>query len=133
MGKRLSDNLSSLYIGAANRLKPKKARRKIVAYVESYDDVSFWRTLLGEFEDDTRYFEVMLPSKTTLAKGKKSVLMNELGSQLGQNMIACVDSDYDYLLQGATHTSRYIINNKLCFSYVCIRHRKLSMLFGSFA
>ena len=57
MGKRLSDNLSSLYIGAANRLKPKKARRKIVAYVESYDDVSFWRTLLGEFEDDTRYFE----------------------------------------------------------------------------
>ena len=62
MGKRLSDNLSSLYIGAANRLKPKKARRKIVAYVESYDDVSFWRTLLGEFEDDTRYFEVMLPS-----------------------------------------------------------------------
>ena len=92
MGKRLSDNLSSLYIGAANRLKPKKARRKIVAYVESYDDVSFWRTLLGEFEDDTRYFEVMLPSKTTLAKGKKSVLMNELGSQLGQNMIACVDS-----------------------------------------
>ena len=99
MGKRLSDNLSSLYIGAANRLKPKKARRKIVAYVESYDDVSFWRTLLGEFEDDTRYFEVMLPSKTTLAKGKKSVLMNELGSQLGQNMIACVDSDYDYLLQ----------------------------------
>ena len=56
MGKRLSDNLSSLYIGAANRLKPKKARRKIVAYVESYDDVSFWRTLLGEFEDDTRYF-----------------------------------------------------------------------------
>ena len=120
MGKRLSDNLSSLYIGAANRLKPKKARRKIVAYVESYDDVSFWRTLLGEFEDDTRYFEVMLPSKTTLAKGKKSVLMNELGSQLGQNMIACVDSDYDYLLQGATHTSRYIINNKyvfLTFSY----------------
>lgn len=62
-----------------------------------------------------RYFEVMLPSKTTLAKGKKSVLMNELGPRLGQNMIACVDSDYDYLLQGATHTSRYIINNKYVF------------------
>ena len=45
MGKRLSDNLSSLYIGAANRLKPKKARRKIVAYVESYDDVSYWESL----------------------------------------------------------------------------------------
>lgn len=115
MGKRLAENLSSLYIGAANKLKPKRARRKIIAYVESYDDVSFWRTLLSEYEDDTRYFEVMLPSRTTLAKGKRSVLMNELGSQLGQNMIACVDSDYDYLLQGATNTSRYIINNKYVF------------------
>ena len=75
MGKRLSENLSSLYIGAANKLKPKCSRRKIIAYVESYDDISFWRTLLGEYENETRYFEVMLPSKTTLAKGKKSVLI----------------------------------------------------------
>lgn len=44
MGKRLTENLSSLYIGAANSLKPKQAKRKIVAYVESYDDISFWRS-----------------------------------------------------------------------------------------
>lgn len=111
----MSENLSSLYIGAANRLKPKHARRKIIAYVESYDDISFWRALLAEYEDETRCFEVMLPSRTTLAKGKKSVLMNDLGARLGQNMIACVDSDYDYLLQGATQTSRYIIDSKYVF------------------
>ena len=111
MGKRLTDNLSSLYIGAANSLKPKRARRKIVAYVESYDDIFFWRNLLSDYEDDTRYFEVMLPSQNSLAKGKKTVLMNQLGSQLGANMIACVDSDYDYLLQGRTNTSRYINEN----------------------
>lgn len=108
MGKRLTENLSSLYIGAANSLKPKRARRKIVAYVESYDDISFWRSLLSDYEDDSRYFEVMLPSQSSLAKGKKTVLMNHLGKQLGENMIACVDSDYDYLLQGCTQTSRYI-------------------------
>lgn len=111
MGKRLTENLSSLYIGAANSLKPKRAKRKIVAYVESYEDISFWRSLLSEYEDSTRYFEVMLPSNNSLAKGKKTVLMNQLGEQLGENMIACVDSDYDYLLQGATNTSRYINNN----------------------
>lgn len=111
MGKRLTDNLSSMYLGAANSLKPKHARRKIVAYVESYDDVSFWRSLLAEYENENRYFEVMLPSRTSLAKGKKSVLMNQLGKQLGENMIACVDSDYDYLLQGRTQTSRYMIEN----------------------
>ena len=109
MGKRLTENLSSTYLGAANSLRPKKARKKIVAYVESYDDISFWRSLLAEYENDKRYFEVMLPSRTTLAKGKKTVLMNQLGKQLGENMIACVDSDYDYLLQGCTQTSRYMI------------------------
>lgn len=111
MGKRLTDNLSSLYLGAANRLKPKRARKKIVAYVESYDDVLFWRSVLSDFETDTYYFEVMLPSRTSLAKGKKTVLMNQLGHQLGGNMIACVDSDYDYLLQGRTQTSRYMIES----------------------
>ncbi len=111
MGKRLTENLTSLYIGAVNNLKPKHAKRKIIAYVESYDDISFWRSLLAEYEDDTRYFEVMLPSKRSLAKGKKTVLMNQLGTKLGENMIACVDSDYDYLLQGRTHTSRYIIES----------------------
>ena len=112
MAKRLSDNLSSLYIGAANKLRPKKARKKIIAYVESYDDISFWRSILVDFEDDKHYFEVMLPSRTSLNRGKKSVLMNRLGPQLGENMIACVDSDYDYLLQNTTHTSRYINHNK---------------------
>ena len=115
MGKRLSDNLSSLYIGAANRLKPKKAKRRIIAYVESYDDVSFWRSVFGDFEDENHYFEVMLPSKKSLCKGKKSVLMNQLGSRLGQNMVACVDSDYDYLLQGVTSTSRQINNSRYVF------------------
>ncbi len=115
MGKRLTQNLNSLYIEAANQLRPKRARRKIIAYVESYEDVSFWRTLFNEFENEHCYFQVMLPSSTSLAKGKKSVLMNSLGGSLGQNMIACVDSDYDYLLQGATNMSRQIINNRYVF------------------
>ena len=115
MGKRLTDNLSSLYIGAANRLKPKKAKNRIVAYVESYDDISFWRSVFADFEDENFYFEVMLPSNKSLCKGKKSVLMNKLGSRLGQNMVACVDSDYDYLLQGVTSTSRQINNSTYVF------------------
>ena len=76
MSNRLKDNLNSKYFEAANALKSKKARHRIVAYVESYDDIYFWRTVLSEFEDDKRYFEVMLPSKVNLTRGKKSVLMN---------------------------------------------------------
>ena len=115
MGKRLTDNLSSLYLGAANKLKPKKAKKKIIAYVESYDDIAFWRSVFADFEDEHCYFEVMLPSKKNLQKGKKSVLMNDLGARLGVNMVACVDSDYDYLLQQTTSTSRQINNSRFVF------------------
>ena len=87
-----------------------------MAYVESYDDIAFWRTLLSEFENEERYFQVMLPSATSLAKGKKMVLMNTLNtSELGRSLIACVDSDYDFLLQGATKVSHRINKSPYIF------------------
>lgn len=116
MATSLRDNLTSSYFSAANKLYSKKVRRRIIAYVESYDDVAFWRTLLEEFEDDEHYFQVMLPSTTSLAKGKKMVLMNTLNTaELGKSLIACVDSDYDFLLQGVTNTSRKINRSKYIF------------------
>jgi len=116
MAYKLKDNLNSQYFEAANSLTSKKARRRIVAYVESYDDIYFWRTVLSEFENDKRYFEVMLPSKRNLTRGKKSVLMNFLeGEPLGRDMIACVDADYDYLIQGRTHQSRKVLESPYVF------------------
>ena len=130
MSLTLRHNLTSDYLDAARRLSPPKKRRRIVAYVESYDDVAFWRTLLSEFETDERYFQVMLPSQTSLSKGKKTVLLNTLNAdKLGGSLIACVDSDYDFLMQGATALSRrinqnpyvlqtyaYAIENYLCYA-----------------
>jgi hypothetical protein len=115
MSHRLKDNVNSQYFQAANALKPKQARRRIVAYVESYDDIFFWRTVLGRFENERRYFEVMLPSKVNLLRGKKSVLMNFIGEHVGPDMIACVDADYDYLLQGCTPTSKQILESPYVF------------------
>lgn len=115
MAKRLSANLTSQYLGAAQELNSRRARRKIIAYVESYDDIWFWRSILNRFETQERYFEVMLPSRDSLSKGKKKAIMNVLGAQLGQNMIACVDADYDYLLQNTTETSRIVNTNPYVF------------------
>lgn len=112
---RLKDNISSEYFEAANRMKSKKARKKIIAYVESYDDIFFWRSLLGNYEDETRFFEVMLPSHGILERGKRSVLMNLLYHKVGKEMIACVDADYDYLMQGHTETSQSILGNPYIF------------------
>lgn len=129
MPSRLKDHLNSRYFEAANQLTSKKARRRIVAYVESYDDIYFWRTVLSRFENDKMYFEVMLPSHQKLERGKKSVLMNFIKGRIGQDMIACVDADYDYLIQGVTpqsksvlespyvfHTYAYAIENLQCYA-----------------
>ncbi len=91
--RRLKDNISSDYVSAANRLNGRKARKRIVAYVEAYDDIFFWRTVLSEFENDKVYFEVMLPTRGNLTKGKKSALISLLKSKVGDSMIACVDAD----------------------------------------
>jgi len=124
MSSRLKDNLNSRYFEAANQLTSKRARHRIIAYVESYDDIYFWRTVLSRFEDDKRYFEVMLPSHQKLERGKKSVLMNFIDRDheeqgwvdaLGPDMIACVDADYDYLIQGATYQSKKVVESPYVF------------------
>lgn len=116
MAHRLRDNLNSQYVAAANRLRPRKAKRRVVAYVESYDDVLFWRTVFNELHADDIQFDVMLPSRTSLGKGKKTVLMNHLGPDaFGSSMIACVDADYDFLMQGQTLASQAMLRNPYVF------------------
>ena len=130
MSRRLTQNLHSAYLEAANRLRPSSARRSIVAFVESYDDVAFWREILDDFETPELYFEVKLPGRDSLQKGKRQALSNVLSAdQLGCAMIACVDADYDYLLQNTTEASRtfntspyvihtvvYAIENYQCYA-----------------
>lgn len=117
--QKLTQHISSNYITAANALRSHRERRRIVAYVESYDDVLFWRTVLSQFENEYRYFEVMLPTKgdtgrQLLGRGKKSAV-NCIICNTGKDMIACVDADYDYLLQGATENSRKMLETPYVF------------------
>ena len=115
MAKRLTDNINSRYFEAANRMTSKKARRKIVAYVESYDDIFFWRSVMGKFENDSRYFEIMLPSRNQhLDRGKKAAIATMLKG-VGRDMIACVDADYDYIRQGDTEASQQMLENPFIF------------------
>ena len=116
---KLTRHISSDYLSAANALRPRDARRRIVAYVESYDDIFFWRTVLSPYETDRVYFEIMLPTKhdsrrTLLGRGKRSAI-DCLLRQTGRDMIACVDADYDYLMQGATEASRQLLDTPYVF------------------
>lgn len=115
MSNKLNRYVTSNYLQAAQKLRGSKHRRKIVVYVESYADVFFWRALLSDLETDNAYFEVMLPSRTTLTKGKKCALLNALEKGLGPNLIACVDADYDYVLDGNGRTSQIMKENSYVF------------------
>lgn len=109
-------------MSAANALQPQNSRRKVIAYVESYDDVLFWRTVLRTLETDRHYFEIMLPTKqeekrTLMGRGKKSAIYS-LIQNTGHDMIACVDADYDYLMAGATENSRQLLDTPYVFHTV---------------
>lgn len=55
--------------------------------------------------------------------------MNTLNTaELGRSLIACVDSDYDFLLQGATNTSRKINRNRYIFQTYTYAIEKLSLV-----
>lgn len=115
MSQRLQDNLTNDYLGAAQRLNGLRKRRCIIAYVEGYDDIFFWRSLLNELETEEAYFEVMLPSRHSLQKGKKVALMTAISRGLGPNLIVCCDADYDFLQQGSTGVSKMVCNNPYVF------------------
>lgn len=116
---KLTQHISSKYVTAANALTSQNSRRKIIAYVESYDDVLFWRTVLNQFEDDRRYFEILLPTRLNkrrqvMGRGKKSAISSILRNT-GRDMIACVDADYDFLMQGVTENSRLLLDTPYVF------------------
>ncbi len=113
---RLETYLDSSYLRAANVLNGKKARRKIIAYVESYDDVFFWRSILSQAETPEVCFQVMLPSRSRkLERGKKAALMSAFKNNVGPDMIACVDADFDFLKQGSNQLSDVVCNNPFVF------------------
>ncbi len=126
----LGKYINSSYQTASNALRGSKARRKVIAYVESYDDVFFWRSVLSQFETPELCFTVMLPSRTgKLERGKKAALMSIFKDSVGPDLIACVDADYDWLKQGSNpmsemvcfspyvfHTYAYAIENLQCWA-----------------
>ncbi len=110
----LKDNLNSDYLGAGNTLQSKLKPKKVTVYVESEEDIAFWGNIFDKYVTKNRIFDIQLPShETTLERGKSKVLeycntvddmennpTDLVTGALGENLLCCVDSDYDYLLYG---------------------------------
>ncbi|MDR2891060.1 MAG: DUF4435 domain-containing protein [Alistipes sp.] len=120
-----------------DRLPVRKGQRLVEVFVEGYDDVAFWRGIFDDFESPDVTFEIAVPPRPDLAKGKRVVMDmtagnaaasasapgansgsgSGSGSAVGARPVRlfCVDSDFDYIFAGCTPQSRRVINTPNVF------------------
>ena len=114
-------------------------QRLVRVFVEGYEDVAFWRGIFDHFRNPYLRFEISVPNRDDLPKGKK-VLLNMI-PRSSDDLLLCVDSDFDYLFAGRTeqsaqvaaarrmfHTYAYATENYLCYApslhNVCVKATK---------
>ncbi len=121
------------------RLPLGERARLVRVFVEGYEDVAFWRGIFDHYETPELRFEISVPPREDLAKGKK-VLMGMIPDSC-EELLLCVDSDFDYLFSDRTqqsvlvnrspfmfHTYAYATENFLCYApslhSVCVKATK---------
>ena len=114
-------------------------RERVHVYVEGYEDVAFWRAIFDHYDNPYLRFEISVPNRKDLPKGKK-VLMSMIPKS-NERLLLCVDSDFDYLFEESTeqareicsaefmfHTYTYATENYLCYApslhNVCVKATK---------
>ncbi len=123
----------------ASPLPVDSKQRLVKVYVEGYEDVAFWRGIFDHFRNPYLRFEISVPDRGDLPKGKK-VLMSMI-PHASEELILCVDSDFDYLFADRTpqskevngarymfHTYAYATENYLCYApslhNICVKATK---------
>ena len=115
------------------------SQRLVRVFVEGYEDVAFWRGIFDHFRNPYLHFEISVPNRPDLPKGKKVLL--SMIPESSEELLLCVDSDFDYLFGDRTeqsrevgsarymfHTYAYATENYLCYApslhNVCVKATK---------
>lgn len=117
MSKRRNKSYSEAEGKSGSAIMPSRydadGYRLVKVFVEGYNDVSFWRGIFDDYETDSLKFEISVPPRQDLAKGKRVLL--EMIPQSGPDAILCVDSDFDYIFDGHSDQSRLVLESKYMF------------------
>lgn len=105
MPSSLIENYNSEYVRQSGRLTGN--RHIVEVWVEDEYDVPFWNDLLDKYKNIT--FRITPYRHKSLNKGKGNIL--KYAHLLGANLIACVDSDYDYLLPQSSEAGKELNRN----------------------
>ena len=88
-------------------------RRRVKVFVEGYEDVAFWRGIFDHFPNPYLRFEISVPTRKDLPKGKKVLL--SMAEEANEEMLLCMDSDFDYLFDDEDEVSRQIVESPFMF------------------
>ncbi|MFR9652941.1 MAG: DUF4435 domain-containing protein [Rikenellaceae bacterium] len=122
-----------------NMQRSNSKARLVRVFVEGYEDVAFWRSIFDHFGNPYLRFEISVPVREDLPKGKK-ILLGMIPSS-SEDLLLCVDSDFDFLFHNLTepsrelmgaeymfHTYTYATENHLCYApslhNVCVKATK---------
>jgi len=115
MPNRLTENLDSDLIEAFAELRSDNVLHRVSVFVEGHEDEAFWYDILKDYRVQKNIeFDITPFSRdNNLTKSKSEVLKH--ASNTGKHLILCIDSDYDYLLNGHTLESTIINQNQYIF------------------
>ena len=88
-------------------------RRLVRVFVEGYEDVAFWRGIFDHFHNPYLRFEISVPTREDLPKGKKVLL--SMADRANEELLLCMDSDFDYLFEEEDEMSRRIVESPYMF------------------
>ena len=88
-------------------------KRLVRVFVEGYEDVAFWRGIFDHFHNPYLRFEISVPTRKDLPKGKKVLL--SMAERANEELLLCMDSDFDYLFDDEDEVSRKIVESPYMF------------------
>lgn len=88
-------------------------KKLVHVFVEGYEDVAFWRGIFDNFPNPHLRFEISVPTRKDLPKGKKVLL--SMAEKANEEMLLCMDSDFDYLFDDEDEVSRQIVESPYMF------------------
>ena len=88
-------------------------KKVVKVFVEGYEDVAFWRGIFDNFPNPYLRFEISVPTRKDLPKGKKVLL--SMSDRASEEMLLCMDSDFDYLFDDEDEMSRKIVESPYMF------------------
>ena len=88
-------------------------KRLVRVFVEGYEDVAFWRGIFDHFANPYLRFEISVPTRKDLPKGKKVLL--SMAERANEELLLCMDSDFDYLFDDENEESKRIVESPFMF------------------